>query len=440
MDTSKSGSWRRNALPVADQVRNALEQRVRANHGRVLAALTRRFGVQRFAQIENAVQDAYVRALERWTGTAMPDEPDRWLVRVANNALIDALRAERRTESLDADPSHAGVPIHCLQTLPFDANCEGIADPPALDSEDELRLIFLCCDPAIPRAAQIALILNIAFGLSARQIASAFVSDERTIAQRIVRAKQCLREARVPFDVPEGKAIPLRVGAILEVLYLVFSEGQNPSGDAPDDPLCEQALRLVRMLTARKAFATPEAFALRALLCFHASRIPTRFADDGSLLLIQEQDRTRWDGTLITEGFACLGGAAAGDRLSRFHLEAAIAGCHAAAPTYAATDWKRIVELYDTLIAVEPSMVIDVNRALAVAMLHGARAGIDELDGIPERDILGRYPYALAAYADLHASLGNLAEARYYLDRALEHQSYPAQRALLQRKRAALDR
>lgn len=432
MDTSKSGSSRRNALAIADQVRNALEQRVRASHGRILAALTRRFGVQRFSQIENAVQDAYLRALERWTGTAMPDEPEHWLVRVANNALIDALRAERRTESLDADPSQAGVPTNRLEALP--------ADPPSLDSEDELRMIFLCCDPAITRAAQIALILNVVFGLTARQIASAFVSDERTIAQRIVRAKQCLREAGVPFDVPEGKAIPVRVAAILEVLYLVFSEGQNPSEDVPDDAFCEQALRLIRMLTARKAFATPEAFALRALLCFHASRIPTRFADDGSLLLVQEQDRTRWDGALITEGFACLGAAATGDRLSRFHLEAAIAACHAAAPSYAATDWKRIVELYDTLVAIEPSMVIDVNRAIAVAMLHGARAGIDELDGIPERDLLGRYAYALAAYADLHASLGNLEEARHYLDRAIEQQSYPAQRALLQRKRAALTR
>jgi RNA polymerase sigma-70 factor (ECF subfamily) len=165
-----------------------------------------------------------------------------------------------------------------------------------------------------------------------------------------------------------------------------------------------------------------------------------RIADDGSLLLIQEQDRARWDPSLITEGFSCLGAAGEGDELSRFHIEAAIAACHALAPTYAGTDWGRVVELYDTLRIIAPSLVVDVNRALAVAMLCGARAGLDELDGIPEREILSRYPYALAAYADLHASLGNLEEARRYLDGALRHQASPAQHALLKRKRAALER
>jgi RNA polymerase sigma-70 factor (ECF subfamily) len=222
----------------------------------------------------------------------------------------------------------------------------------------------------------------------------------------------------------------------------VFSEGYNPTDDdaALDAGLCNEALRLVRLLTEAERTGVPSAFALRALLCFHASRVPARLADDGSLLLTAEQDRARWDGVLMAEGFQCLEAAGTGTELSRFHLEAAIAACHATASSYAATDWPRIVELYDMLRERAPSLVVDVNRALAVAMRSGARAGLDELDAIPEREVLLRYPYALAAYADLHASLGNLEEARGYLDRALEHQSSAAQRALLRRKRTALER
>jgi RNA polymerase sigma-70 factor (ECF subfamily) len=203
--------------------------------------------------------------------------------------------------------------------------------------------------------------------------------------------------------------------------------------------LCSDALRLVRLLTEMQHSDVAPAFALRALLCFHASRLPARFADDGTLLLLPEQDRSRWDGALIQEAFTCLDAATGAKELSRFHIEAAIAACHAIAPTYAATDWARIAELYDLLRERAPSMVVDVNRALAIAMHAGARAGLDELDVIPEREVLARYPYALAAYASLHASLGQIDEARKYLDRALEHQSSPAQRGLLQRKRAALD-
>jgi RNA polymerase sigma-70 factor (ECF subfamily) len=415
----------RPALPLTDDdIRDWLEQRFRLGYGRVMAALTRRFGVQHFALIENAVQDGYVRALERWPIDGLPAEPERWLVRVAHNALIDALRRQPPTEALD------------------DNHEDGRVDPPELETDDELRLIFLCCDPALTRAAQMALVLNVTFGLSARQIATAFISDERTVAQRIVRAKQRLRSDGMRFDVPEAVELPGRLATILDVLYIVFSEGYNPTIDdaALDTGLCNEALRLVRLLTETKQTAVPAAFALRALLCFHASRIPARLADDGGVLLMPEQDRAQWDATLLSEAFSCLNEAGSGAELSRFHIEAAIAACHALGSTFATTDWDRIVELYDILRERAPSLVIDVNRALAIAMHGGAKAGLDELDAIPEREVLSRYPYALAAYADLHASLGNLVEARTYLRRALEHQPSPTQQALLRRKLAALDR
>jgi RNA polymerase sigma-70 factor (ECF subfamily) len=406
-----------------DEVSAALERHFRSGHARVVAALTRRFGVRNFELVENAVQHAYVRALELWTTNGLPENSEAWLVRVAHNALVDALRRERATESLES-AQHVS------------------ADPPAFDSDDEVRLMFLCCDPVLSRAAQIALVLNVAFGLSARQIATAFVSDERTVAQRIVRAKQRLREEGVRFDVPARDALPARLASILDVLYVVFSEGYTPSvGEEAFDPaLCAESLRFVRLFTQRRDTALPRAFALRALLCFHAARSPARIADDGSLLLLPEQDRTRWDGTLVEEAFACLEHAGAGSELTRFHVEAGIAACHAVAPSYATTDWAQVVELYDLLREQSPSLVVDVNRALAVAMHAGARAGLDELDAIPEREVIARYPYALAAYADLHASLGNLGEARSYLDRALAHQASGAQASLLRRKRSALDR
>jgi RNA polymerase sigma-70 factor (ECF subfamily) len=389
----------------------------------VTAALTRRFGVDHFGLVENAIQDAYLRALERWPAEGLPVDPEGWLVRVAHNAVIDVLRRD----------SH-------LEALAFDQDKP--EDPPIPGGDDELRLMLLCCDPILPRAAQLALVLNVTFGLSARQIAVAFLSDERTVAQRIVRAKQRLREEGVRFDLPEGPALSARLGSILDVLYVVFSEGFNPTvGDAAlDESLCRESLRLVRLLTETAPTAVAPAFALRALLCFHASRAPARLADDGSLLLMPEQDRSRWDGKLIAEAFRFLDLAGSGQELSRFHVEAAIAACHATASTYATADWSRIVELYDMLRQIAPSLVVDVNRALAIAMRSGARSGLDELDAIPEREVLSRYPYALAAYADLHASLGNLEEARHYLDRALEHQASPAQRALLKRKRESLSR
>lgn len=403
-----------------------LAQRFRVGHGRLVAALTRRFGVAHFALAENAAQDAYARALETWSSGDEPEDLERWLVRVAHNAMIDALRREPPMEPLETRENPVDTQI----------------DEPEFDSDDEIRLMFLCCDPTLARAAQIALVLNIAFGLTARQISVAFLSDERTVAQRIVRAKSRLRAEGVRFDVPPHDALPARLAAVLDVLYIVFSEGYSPSlGEAAFDVgFCNDALRLVRLLTERAVTASPSAFALRALLCLHASRAPARLADDGSLLLMPEQDRARWDASLVVEAFRCLGDAGAGKELTRYHIEAAIAACHAIAPTYAGADWPRIVDLYDVLRELAPSLVIDVSRALAMAMKSGARAGLDELDAIPERAVLARYPYGLAAYADLHASLGDLDAARSYLDTALEHQSSGAQLALLKRKRAALER
>jgi RNA polymerase sigma-70 factor (ECF subfamily) len=385
-----------------------------------VAALVRRFGIDHLALAESAVGEAALRALERWRGEEQADL-EGWLLRVAHNAVVDELRRDRRH-------------------VPLGEQHLGAADPPAPELDDELRLIFLCCHPALPRAAQIALTLRIACGFDTRQIARAFLSDERTIAQRIVRAKQRLREEGARFELPEPTELPARLAPILDVLYQLFTEGYatTDSEAGIDEALCGDSLRLARLLTDDPRWTTPAADALRALFCFHVARAPARRAGDGGLLLLHEQDRTRWDRALLDEGFLSLGRSARGQQLSRFHLEAGIAACHAKAPSYTATDWPEILALYDALREASPSPVVDVNRALAVAMCRGAEAGLDELDAVPERELLARYPYALATYAELHASLGHMDEARAFLDRALEQQTSPAERALLRRKRAAL--
>jgi RNA polymerase sigma-70 factor (ECF subfamily) len=371
--------------------------------------------------VESAVQEAGLRALERGPTNATAAELEGWMLRVAHNAAIDELRRARKDVSLE--DRHVGDTE--LATTAVD---------------DELRLIFLCCHPVLPRAAQIALTLRIGYGFTTLQIARAFLSDQRTIAQRIVRAKQRLRDVRASFEIPEEKEIPSRMGPILDVLYQLFTEGHSTTDSEAgiDQALCEASLRLARLLTNDARSTSPSAEALRALFSFHAARAPARCTEAGSLVLLHEQDRSLWDQRLLTEGFESLARSSRGDEISRFHVEAGIAACHAKASSSATTDWSELVSLYDMLRSTCPSPVVDVNRALAVAMLRGASVGLDELDAIPERELVARYPFALAMYAELHASLGNIDEAVAYLDRALEEQNSPAQRALLHRKRAGL--
>lgn len=414
-------SRRLSVLEPAEHPRLALERAFRAAHGRLVAALVRRFGLEQLDEIESALQEAGVRALERWERESGNAGLEGWLLRVAHNSLIDGLRRDRRN-------------------TPLSERDGSVAPPPTPELDDELRSIFLCCHPSLPRAGQIALTLRIAFGFSTAQIARAFLSDERTAAQRIVRAKQRLRDTGTRFELPEPDELPERLPPILDVIYQLFTEGYATThGEAGiDEELCADSLRLARLLTDDAQWTTPAAEALRALFCFDVARTPGRTADDGSLLLLHEQDRTLWDRELLAEGFEFLKRSARGGEPSRFHIEAGIAACHAKATSFASTDWSEIVALYDFMRDLSPSPVVEVNRAFAVGMAHGALAGIDELDAIPERDLLSRYPYALATYAELHASLGHLPAARAFLDKALEQQSSPAERALLRRKRAAL--
>ena len=421
MATSKCGCLRKSGpLPHPESPHEALDRVFRSAHGRITAALVRCFGCNQLPSIENVIQEAGVRALERWHKETLPRDPESWLLRVAHNLFIDSLKRERRNSAIEAGDITV-APLEC-------------------DVDDELRLIFLCCHPELTPAAQIALTLRIAYGFSAAQIARAFLSDERTVAQRIVRAKQRIRDLGCRFEVPEADELPLRLDSILRVLYQIFAEGYAPTADESgiNEELCNESLRLVRLLSQDPRTSSPETEALRSLFCFQHSRAPARLASDGSLLLLHEQDRTLWAKDLIAEGFQFLARGARGEQATRFHCEAGIAACHALAKTYASTDWVQIVSLYELLRVCARSPVVEVNRAFAIAMCRGATAGLDELDAIPERDFLARYPYALAAYSELHASLGQFDVARTYLDRAIVCQTSPAESRLLKRKRTAL--
>jgi RNA polymerase sigma factor (sigma-70 family) len=271
----------------------------------LVAALTRRFGVGCLVLIEEAVQEVSLRVLERSVVAGPGNELEGWLLRAAHNAVVDALRRERRN-------------------VPLSESQDRDAEPPTPEIDDELRLIFLCCHPTLPRAAQIALTLRVAYGFTTVQIARAFLSNQRTIAQRIVRAKQRLREDAVRFDLPEPDEVPSRLHAILDVIYQLFTEGYSTidSEEGVDEALCAESLRLCRLLTDDERWTSPAAEALRALFCFHVARGAARTAEDGSLVLLHEQDRSKWDPTLLAEGFSLLGRSSRGTELSRFHIEA----------------------------------------------------------------------------------------------------------------------
>ena len=303
-------------------------------------------------------------------------------------------------------------------------------------ADGQLRMMFACCHPALSRESQVALTLKTLGGLSVREIARAFLTDERATAQRLVRAKRTLREARVRFAVPAPDELPARLDAVLETLYLLFNEGYTAhAGDAlTRAELCHEAIRLGEILVRHPAGDAPPAWALLALMLLQASRLPSRVDGRGDLLLLREQDRSRWDRALIRRGLQCLERAAAGDRASTYHLEAGIAACHAAAPSYEATDWRAVLDAYDGLLAQSGSPVVALNRAIAVAMVHGAAAGIAELERLRGLPVLDSYHLLPAALGALHAEAGDAARAAACYREALGKTESEPERRFLERK------
>jgi RNA polymerase sigma-70 factor (ECF subfamily) len=394
----------------------------REEAGRVHATLIRLLGD--FDLAEEALHDAFAAAVERWPRDGLPDNPRAWLVSTGRFKAIDGIRRRARHDSslprlaagLDADADD-----------PVSLDDDGVED-------DQLRLIFTCCHPALPPDAQVALTLREVCDLTTEEIARAFLTAPPTVAQRIVRAKSKIRDARIPYQLPSRSELPARLAAVLRVVYLVFNEGYSASFGASltRRDLSGEAIRLGRLLAG--LLPEPEAIGLLALMLLHESRRAARESPAGDLILLDDQDRSLWNREQIAEGAALVAQALSSRRFGPYTIQAAIVAVHARARSAAATDWAEIVELYDVLARVDPSPVIELNRAAAVAMRDGPAAGLALIDAILARGDLADYHLAHSARADLCRRLGREAEARVSYERALGLTRQEPERRFIERR------
>jgi RNA polymerase sigma-70 factor, ECF subfamily len=408
---------------AAPELRERIDSLYRSESRKVLATLIRLLGD--FDLAEEALQDAFVAAVERWPRDGPPANPRAWLISTGRFKAIDRLRRRSRFDRM------LGELAARLDDRPAPDPAE--QDDQALE-DDRLRLIFTCCHPALSPDAQVAMTLREVCGLTTEEIARAFLSTPPTVAQRIVRAKAKIRAARIPYEVPPPGQLPDRLDTVLQVVYLVFTEGYAPaSGGAAVRPeLADEAIRLGRLLA--ELLPEPEALGLLALLLLQDSRRAARTSADGELVLLPDQDRARWDQGRIAEGAALLERAISSGQVGSYTLQATIAATHARAPTAEATDWDRIVGLYDLLARADPSPVVALNRAVAVAMRDGPASGLALVDAILARGQLDAYQPAHATRADLLRRLGRTAEARAAYRRALELTRQEPQRRFIERR------
>jgi len=397
---------------TANATHRAIDAVWRIESAKIIAGLARM--LRDVGLAEELAQDALVAALETWPASGVPDNPGAWLMATAKHRALDVLR---RRKLLDRKHQELAYELELDQEL---ANRQAEVAHEDEIGDDLLRLVFTACHPVLSPEARVALTLKLLGGLSTEEIARAFLVPEPTIAQRIVRAKRTLAEARVPFELPVGDALAPRLASVLEVIYLVFNEGYAATaGDHWMRPqLCEEALRLGRVL-AGLAPQEPEVHGLVALMEIQASRARARVGPGGEPVLLLDQDRARWDRLLIGRGLAALERAEAlGGALGRYALQAAIAACHARAATADDTDWGRIAALYDALAQIAPSPIVELNRAVAVAMAFGPAAGLDLVDALADEPTLEGYHLLSSVRGDLLAKLGRHAEAREAFERA----------------------
>ena len=397
--------------PAPEQLSKTIETIYRSESGRVLATLVRLLGDLDLA--EESMHEAFAAALESWPRTGIPDKPRPWLISTARFKAIDAMRRRAR-----ADGAQRDLVAH-MESRVKDAPSgnEEIGDDEIDD--DRLRLIFTCCHPALSPEGQVALTLREICGLTTEEIARAFLVTPATLAQRIVRAKTRIREASIPYEVPAPQELPERLDAVLQVIYLVFNEGYSAAAGAEVTraELTGEAIRLGRLLT--KLQPEPEVIGLLALMLLQESRRAARTSPTGELILLENQDRSLWNREQIAEGVALVEKALSSRRFGPYTLQAAIAAVHAEAESAAATDWRQIVGLYNQLVRIQPSPVVHLNRAVAIAERDGPEAGLTHIDALLGHGELANYYLAHSARAELYRRLGRTAEARSSYEKAL---------------------
>jgi RNA polymerase sigma-70 factor (ECF subfamily) len=392
-------------------VTDLVDHLFRRQAGQIVSTLTRILGPRHLSLAEDAAQDALVKALQQWPHTGVPANPSAWLIQVARHRALDLLRRDALL----------------AVKAPEIARAISRTASPAEEVDDQLAMMFLCCHPEIPRDARVALTLKTVGGFGTSEIARAFLIQETAAAQRIVRAKRLIRDLNLTFEL-EG--LPRqRLDSVLEALYLMFNEGYSG-----DNEFAEEAIRLARLLAAHPATGGPHVDALLALFLLQSARAAARIDAEGGLLLLADQDRSRWDAARISEGLHWLDRAATGTQLTAWHLEAGIAAAHATAPDFAFTDWAYIAEQYDQLLALNPSPVIALNRAVAVSRAEGPEAGIEAAGAIEHHPALQRYHLLPATLGSLWRALGDHQKAEAYFRKALSCDCSPPERRFLQKQ------
>lgn len=398
----------------------------RREAGKMVSVLTRHFGFAQREIAEDLVQETLVAALTAWR-SGVPDDPAAWLYRVARNKAVDYVRRAKRFAEISDELAY--LADHAAD----EPMAAWFSEPQIQDSQ--LRMMFACCHPSLPTEGQIALILKSLCGMSVREIASAFLTTPDTIEKRLYRTREKIRQQAISLDLPTGTDLAPRLGNVTKTLYLLFNEGYHSQSEAlVRVDLLEDAMRFVKLLMDFPPTDQPPVRALLALMCFQTARIDSRFDPTGGMLLMADQNREQWNQPLIRQGIRLLLQSATGDMITPYHLEAAIAHEHAIAPTYAETNWRQLLHYYDLLLALEPSPVVALNRAVVVAELNGPEAGLRSLDALPDGPSLEPFHLYHAVRAEFHTRLNQPDQARYHWEKALKWCGSTPERAWLQKR------
>src|SRR5438046_4860891 len=415
----------KNTVQVLPEVSGIVEHLFRHEGAKMVAILTRIFGIEHLNLAEDVVQEALARALQTWPFYGVPKNPSAWIMRASRNLALDVVRRRKVFQNKQAEISR-------LMDRDVAKSDEAIFSDDEI-SDDRLRLMFVCCHPAIPAEAQVALALKALCGFSVAEIGHAFLTTEAAIAKRLTRAKQKINQARIPFEIPAGKELRQRLDNVLQSLYLLFNEGYKASSgeNLVREELCAEAIRLAELLVSHAAGDQPKTHALLALMLLTAARNPTRLDSEGNLLRLREQDRIRWDKSMIARGMFHIAQSAAGNELSEYHLQAGIAACHCAAKAYESTNWQQILSLYDRLIEFDQSPVVALNRAVAIANIRGAKAGLQVVRRIRNLNKLSSYYVLYAVQGEFEMRSGNLQVAAEQFRKSFELEDTNSERAFL---------